>query len=407
MHPAGSGRCLPPPDVSSRACHRGPHGWSACRSSTSPRCSASVVGDGRGRGRADRRPRARQPGGGAALPRGRAPRGSGARSGLCPRLCTVSRRAGDARGGRGALAPRPTASSWTRWAGGGRPAGNEDGNRRALLAIAERGSKVLIPDPGYPDYTSGVALAGAELVPLPLVRAEGWAPDLDAVPARDVAAVYLNYPSNPVRRGGATPGCSPRSSTSRSGRRRRRPRLRLRRPRLRRAAPPRASSPRPGAKEVGVELFSNVQDVRHGGLAARLRGGERGAGRADQPAVGPLGASASSRRSRRLPFAALHGSAGLGRGAPPPLRAAPGTSSWPRSAPRCRARPSARARSTSGSSCRGGVTPATLLAEQRVVVAPGEGFGSRGAGWARLSLAVTDEALELGLERVRRALTVS
>jgi aspartate/methionine/tyrosine aminotransferase len=42
-----------------------------------------------------------------------------------------------------------------------------------------------------------------------------------------------------------------------------------------------------------------------------------------------------------------------------------------------------------------------------VVVAPGEGFGSRGAGWARLSLAVTDEALELGLERVRRALTVS
>jgi L-glutamine---4-(methylsulfanyl)-2-oxobutanoate aminotransferase len=50
-----------------------------------------------------------------------------------------------------------------------------------------------------------------------------------------------------------------------------------------------------------------------------------------------------------------------------------------------------------------GLTPARLLEEHRVAVAPGEGFGSRGAGWARLSLAVTDETLELGLERLRRA----
>lgn len=37
-----------------------------------------------------------------------------------------------------------------------------------------------------------------------------------------------------------------------------------------------------------------------------------------------------------------------------------------------------------------------------VAVAPGEGFGSRGAGWARLSLAVSDETLDLGLERLAR-----
>ena len=47
-----------------------------------------------------------------------------------------------------------------------------------------------------------------------------------------------------------------------------------------------------------------------------------------------------------------------------------------------------------------GLTAERLLAEQRVAVAPGEGFGPSGAGWARLSLAVSDETLERGLERL-------
>jgi aminotransferase len=50
-----------------------------------------------------------------------------------------------------------------------------------------------------------------------------------------------------------------------------------------------------------------------------------------------------------------------------------------------------------------GVTADRLLAEHRVAVAPGEGFGTRGAGWARLSLAVSDELLDSGLERLRAA----
>jgi aminotransferase len=50
-----------------------------------------------------------------------------------------------------------------------------------------------------------------------------------------------------------------------------------------------------------------------------------------------------------------------------------------------------------------GVTVDDLLTDHRVAVAPGEGFGSRGAGWARLSLAVSDEILDLGLERLRFA----
>jgi aminotransferase len=50
------------------------------------------------------------------------------------------------------------------------------------------------------------------------------------------------------------------------------------------------------------------------------------------------------------------------------------------------------------------VTPELLLEEHRVAVAPGEGFGARGAGWARLSLATPDERLDLGLDRLRRGL---
>jgi aspartate/methionine/tyrosine aminotransferase len=50
-----------------------------------------------------------------------------------------------------------------------------------------------------------------------------------------------------------------------------------------------------------------------------------------------------------------------------------------------------------------GLKPETLLTEQRVAVAPGEGFGERGAGWARISLASADETLDAGLERLVRA----
>jgi len=50
-----------------------------------------------------------------------------------------------------------------------------------------------------------------------------------------------------------------------------------------------------------------------------------------------------------------------------------------------------------------GLTAERLLEEHRVAVAPGEGFGPSGAGWARLSLAVADDAVELGAERLAAA----
>jgi aminotransferase len=47
-----------------------------------------------------------------------------------------------------------------------------------------------------------------------------------------------------------------------------------------------------------------------------------------------------------------------------------------------------------------GLTPERLIAEARVGVAPGEGFGARGAGWARMSLALPDGDVDEAGERL-------
>ncbi len=67
------------------------------------------------------------------------------------------------------------------------------GSKTGLIEFAqvcvERGEAIVLPDPGYPDYRSAVALTGARHVPLPLL-ADGR-PDWDAAPA-EAASVYLN-----------------------------------------------------------------------------------------------------------------------------------------------------------------------------------------------------------------------
>src|SRR5438876_3184135 len=67
-----------------------------------------------------------------------------------------------------------------------------------VLCLAERGDTVLLPDPYYPDYPSGVALAGAKLGYVELDPDRGYAPRFDEAPRENVAAVFLNYPSNPT-----------------------------------------------------------------------------------------------------------------------------------------------------------------------------------------------------------------
>jgi LL-diaminopimelate aminotransferase len=69
------------------------------------------------------------------------------------------------------------------------------------FAFLNPGDLALASDPGYPVYTGGPILAEAKPELLPLVPELGFAPDLDAVPA-EVAAkaklMFVNYPNNPT-----------------------------------------------------------------------------------------------------------------------------------------------------------------------------------------------------------------
>src|SRR3954453_2898759 len=69
------------------------------------------------------------------------------------------------------------------------------------LAYLDPGDCALAADPGYPVYTGGPLLAGAEAVLMPLVPERGFAPDLQAISAEDrerARLLYPNYPNNPT-----------------------------------------------------------------------------------------------------------------------------------------------------------------------------------------------------------------
>jgi aminotransferase len=256
------------------------------------------------------------------------------------------------------------------------------------LCVAERGSSVLLPDPGYPDYLSGVALAAARVVPLPIAPR----PDFDAAPT-DVAAVYLNYPSNPT---GQAAGAGVFADAVRfaeqsgaavlhdfaygdlvfDGRR------------------PTSFLAEPGAKEVGIELFAMSKTY---GMAGWRLGF----------AVG------NAELVRRLDLLQAHLRAGifapLQEAAIAALLGPQDTVEERRALYEARrdrvvaAVPGARSEGTFFAWLRlpDGVSAERILEEVRVAIAPGEGFGARGAGHARISLAVSDDVLDEGLERLR------
>jgi LL-diaminopimelate aminotransferase len=69
------------------------------------------------------------------------------------------------------------------------------------MAFLDPGTAALAADPGYPVYTGGPLLAGAEAVLMPLLPERGFAPDLDAIAPEDrerARLMYLNYPNNPT-----------------------------------------------------------------------------------------------------------------------------------------------------------------------------------------------------------------
>jgi LL-diaminopimelate aminotransferase len=69
------------------------------------------------------------------------------------------------------------------------------------LAFLDPGDVALASDPGYPVYTGGPLLAGAERVVMPLVPELGFAPDFDAISPEALSRarlMFLNYPNNPT-----------------------------------------------------------------------------------------------------------------------------------------------------------------------------------------------------------------
>jgi aminotransferase len=262
--------------------------------------------------------------------------------------------------------------------------GTKTGLMEFALSTVERGGTIALPDPGYPDYFSAVALAGARSIPFSASEAEA-------------EALYLNFPSNPTAQC-APPGVFPEAvewAAARGawilhdfaygdlvfdGR------------------APVSFLATDGAREVGIELFSMSKSY---GMAGWRLGFA-------------LGNAELVSRFEKLQD---HAFAGIFR---PVQEAGIAALTGPQESVEERRAAYERRRDRAVEALDGveaqsegtffvwfrlpeGASAERLLLEHRVAVAPGEGFGARGAGWARLSLAVADDVLDLGLDRLRLA----
>ncbi len=79
--------------------------------------------------------------------------------------------------------------------------GSKEGILHVTLAFVNPGEHVLVPNPGYPTYTSLSRLLGAEVDYYDLNEADGWQPDFDQLEAMNLEKVKLlwtNYPNMPT-----------------------------------------------------------------------------------------------------------------------------------------------------------------------------------------------------------------
>ena len=288
--------------------------------------------------------------------------------------------------------------------------GGKEGVAHVALACLEPGDVCLAPEPGYPPYTSGPLFAGADLHYLPLRAETGFFPDLDAIPP-DLRAranlLYLNYPNNPTGAVVAAGGFERAVAFARAnevivvhdnsyseiafdGYR------------------PPSFLAAPGAKDVGVEIFSlskgwNMTGWRVGWIAGNAEVVERyrqlktnlDSGMFDALQLAAVAALTEAhafpaemsevyRRRRDLMIEAL---AAIGLPASPP-RGTPYI--WVR--------------------IPDGYTSAAftelVLEEAAVVVSPGPSFGPSGEGYVRLSLTIADARLEEAAHRIASSLRV-
>ena len=289
--------------------------------------------------------------------------------------------------------------------------GGKEAVGHIAMAFLDPGDVCLSPEPGYPPYTSGPVFSSAEVHYLPLTAANDFQPDFEAVPDElweRANLLYLNYPNNPT---GAVvrDDLFPRA-------------IELARERDLIVVHDNAYSEItfdgyvapsflewPGAKEVGVEIFSpskgwNMTGWRGGLVAGNAEVVERfrqlksnldsGLFEAIQRAVAvaltderdfPRQMSEVYRRRRDLLVDAM---LKIGLDVAPP-KATPYL--WVQ--------------------VPNGHTSASftelVLEEANVVISPGPSYGPSGEGFVRLSLTVPDERLEEAVARIESSLRAS
>ncbi len=277
------------------------------------------------------------------------------------------------------------------------------------LAFLDPGACALASDPGYPVYSGGPLLSDADYVPMPLRPDHAFAPDLSAISAEDAARarlIYLNYPNNPT--GAVAPDGlfeqvvafarehdilvvhdASYTETTFGGY----------------VAPSFLQTP--GAKEVGVEVFSlskgwNMTGWRTAAIVGRQDAVEAywklktnidsgmfeavqmaAVAAFEQAADFPREMSEHYERRRDLVVDALRE---IGVDVTPPRGTiyiwAPVPDGY-----------------TSASYCE------HVLEEAAVVVSPGSSYGPSGEGFFRISLTVPDERLSEAVERLRTSLS--
>jgi LL-diaminopimelate aminotransferase len=288
--------------------------------------------------------------------------------------------------------------------------GGKEGVAHIALACLEPGDLCFVPDPGYPPYTSGPVFAGAELHFLPLLEENAFVPELGSIPP-DVCAkanlLFLNYPNNPT---GAVveDGYFERAvafarahdlfvvhdasytEIAFDGYR------------------PPSFLQTPGAKDVGVEIFSlskgwNMTGWRVGWIAGNAEVVERyrhlktnlDSGMFDALQLAAVAALTEARdfpaqmskvyrRRRDLMIGALEA---IGLRAEPP-----------------QATPYIWLRVPNGHTSASFTE--VVLEQAGVVVSPGPSFGASGEGFVRISLTVPDERLEEAAGRIATSLRV-
>ena len=79
--------------------------------------------------------------------------------------------------------------------------GSKEGILLSCLTFLNEGDGVLVPDPGYPTYTSASLLSGARVIKYDLKEENGWYPDFEALERMDLRGVkmmWTNYPGMPT-----------------------------------------------------------------------------------------------------------------------------------------------------------------------------------------------------------------